>query len=136
MHNQRQQKKSGSRQRIKQIVSAGLRSLSRPLRLIITLPIFVNSASAAAEVPVYEIVIQNHLFEPSKLVIPAATKVKLLIVNNDDTPEEFESYELNREKVIMEKSKMVIFIGPLAPGEYPFFGEFHPKTAQGVVVVQ
>jgi hypothetical protein len=89
-----------------------------------------------AATPVVEIEIKNHLFFPSEVVIPAETKVKLLIRNLDPTPEEFESYELNREKVISGSSKTVIFIGPLPPGEYPFFGEFYPKTAQGKVVVK
>ena len=92
--------------------------------------------SLFAAVPVVEIEIKDHLFFPSEIVIPADTKVKLLIRNLDPTPEEFESYELNREKVISGNSKTVIFIGPLPPGEYPFFGEFYPKTAQGKVVVE
>ena len=50
--------------------------------------------------PVFEILIKDHLFYPDELVIPADTKVKLLVKNQDATPEEFESYELNREKVI------------------------------------
>jgi len=61
--------------------------------------------------------------------------VKLIVYNRDPTPEEFESFELNREKVIMGGAKAVIFIGPLPPGEYPFFGEFHPNTALGKIVV-
>ena len=32
--------------------------------------------------------------------------------------------------------KAVVFIGPLAPGEYPFFGEFNPNTALGKVIVE
>ena len=48
----------------------------------------------------------------------------------------FESYELNREKVIPGHSQAVIFIGPLKAGIYPFFGEFFPKTAQGKVLVK
>lgn len=86
--------------------------------------------------PVFEIEIRNHLFHPDEIVIPANTKVKMVIYNRDSTPEEFESYELNREKVIMGGRKANIFLGPLAPGSYPFFGEFNPKTAQGKVVVQ
>jgi len=84
--------------------------------------------------PVIEIEIRDHLFYPSIVEIPAHTKVKLLIKNLDPTPEEFESYELNREKVISGNKKTIIFIGPLAPGEYPFFGEFNPKTAQGKII--
>ena len=92
--------------------------------------------SAFAAPPVIEIEIREHLFYPPEVVIPADTKVKLLVKNLDPTPEEFESYELNREKVISGNSQAVIFIGPLPAGEYPFFGEFYPKTAQGKVRVE
>lgn len=95
-----------------------------------------TAAPARADKPEFTIEIRNHLFWPAELVIPAQTKVKLLVHNTDATPEEFESYELNREKVIMGGRTGVIFIGPLAPGEYPFFGEFHPKTAQGKVIAK
>lgn len=88
-----------------------------------------------AATPVVELRIKDHLFFPETLEIPADTKIKLLVINEDPTPEEFESYELNREKVIPGNRKAVIFIGPLPAGEYPFFGEFYPKTAQGKVVV-
>ena len=91
---------------------------------------------AMAETPIFQIEIRNHLFQPSTLVIPAGVKIKLIISNRDSSPEEFESYELNREKVISGNSVAVIFIGPLSPGEYPFFGEFYPRTAQGKVVVE
>ena len=88
-----------------------------------------------AKTPVIEIEIKDHLFFPATIEIPANTKVKLLIINLDPTAEEFESYELNREKVISGNRKAIIFVGPLEAGEYPFFGEFYPKTAQGKIIV-
>lgn len=100
------------------------------------LVLLVAATSIAAGRPEVELEIRDHLFIPSELVVPANTKVKLIVYNRDPTPEEFESYELNREKVIMGGQRAVIFIGPLAPGEYPFFGEFNPKTAQGKVIAQ
>ena len=105
----------------------------RPLALI---AVFVLSAPCFAATPVFELEIHNHLFHPDTLVIPANTKVKLIIYNRDPTPEEFESYELNREKVILGGRKGIVFIGPLAPGEYPFFGEFNPHTALGTIIVE
>ncbi len=109
--------------------------MRRWLRLA-CLPALLAAALARAETPVYEIVIEDHLFYPAELEIPAATKVKLLVINRDPTPEEFESYELNREKVIMGGRRTVIFIGPLEAGTYPFFGEFNMSTAQGKIIVR
>lgn len=94
------------------------------------------AAQVWAERPVVRLDIRDHLFHPAELTVPAETRVKLEVYNRDPTPEEFESYELNREKVIMGGQKAIIYIGPLKPGHYPFFGEFNPKTAQGTIVAE
>jgi len=80
--------------------------------------------------------IRNHRFEPAELTVPAGKKVKLTIENEDSTAEEFESYELNREKVVPAKGRVTLYVGPLKPGRYPFFGDFHKDTAQGVLIAQ
>jgi hypothetical protein len=89
-----------------------------------------------AEVDVYLLVIKDHRFEPGEINVPSGQKVKLLIENQDATPEEFDSHSLNREKLIAGKSQATIYIGPLSPGRYSFEGEFNAKTAQGVVIAQ
>lgn len=93
-----------------------------------------NSALAADDE--FKVVIENHKFEPSEVVVPAGRKVKLVIENRDATPEEFESHSLNREKVIAGKSTATIFVGPLKPGSYSFVGEYHEKTAKGTIVAK
>ncbi len=105
-------------------------------RLALLLALALACPPALAKTPVFELEIRDHLFQPEEIRIPANTKIKLVVYNRDPTPEEFESYELNREKVIMGGRKANIFIGPLAPGVYPFFGEFNPRTAQGRVVAE
>jgi hypothetical protein len=82
------------------------------------------------------LIIQNHQFEPAEIKVPANQKIKLTIQNKDNTPEEFESYSLKREKVIPGGSKVLINIGPLKPGRYEFFGEFNPATAKGVLIAE
>lgn len=104
-------------------------------RLTTCLLMFIGLPCWAAK-PFLELEIKHHLFYPTEIVIPANTKVQFSIFNRDSTPEKFESYELNLEKIIMGGSEVIIFIGPLAPGIYPFFGEFNPKTARGRVVVK
>ena len=82
------------------------------------------------------ITIKNHRFTPSEVKVPANKRVQITVVNDDPTPEEFESHEMKVEKVIPGKSKGVVRIGPLAPGRYPFFGEFNQATAKGVVIAE
>ncbi len=90
----------------------------------------------AAEVHEATIVIQNHRFVPAELAVPADRKIKLTVVNKDATPEEFESYELNREKIVVGNSRIIVFVGPLKPGRYPFFGEFHMDSAKGTLIAE
>jgi plastocyanin domain-containing protein len=78
---------------------------------------------------------KGHFF-PSSITIPWDTKVKLTIENHDDTPEEFDSHDLNREVLIKGNSKASIYIGPLPKGRYAFEGEFSPETAQGEIIVK
>lgn len=96
----------------------------------------VAAGEPGVAAPEIEIEIRGHLFFPSEVTVPANQKIKLKVHNADPTPEEFESYELNREKVIMGGQTATIYIGPLRAGRYSFFGEFHPETAQGVVVAK
>lgn len=96
----------------------------------------ICSSNAHAATHVVNVELKQHVFIPSTLTIPANTKVKLVIYNHDDTPEEIDSFDLNREKVIFAKSKATVFIGPLPVGTYTFFGEYHPNTANGKVIVE
>jgi len=91
---------------------------------------------AFADETIFTISIKDHRFDPVELEVPAGKKVKLIIKNLDPTPEEFESYDLNREKIILGGREGIVYIGPLDPGTYEFFGEFFPDTAQGRILVK
>jgi hypothetical protein len=86
----------------------------------------------------FTLTIKDHAFDQKELLIPAGKKVKLLVVNKDATPAEFESKPLGREKVIPGKSTGVINLGPLKPGRYGFVEEYHETeaAAQGTIVVE
>jgi plastocyanin len=94
------------------------------------------TSSAYAEDFEAHLSIREHKFEPAELTVPAGRKIKLLVQNQDATPEEFESTELNREKIVVGKGTIVVFLGPLDAGRYPFFGDFHQETAQGVLIAK
>ncbi len=109
----------------KSISSAGLAAI-----------MLLVAATVRAEDFDAKIVIRDHKFDPAELTVPAGQKIKLLVDNQDATPEEFESNELNREKIVVGKGQITVFLGPLDPGRYPFFGDFHQETAQGVLIVK
>lgn len=102
------------------------------ISLFMSLILSLNVWAKRAE---YIVELKDHLFFPAVIKIPPNEKIKLIIYNRDTTPEEFDSFDLNREKVIFPNKKAVIFIGPLPEGKYQFFGEFNPNSAKGTIVV-
>ena len=96
----------------------------------------LNVPSATAFAQEFNLVIRNHKFEPEEIRVPAGKRVSIYVSNEDVSAEEFESPALKVEKVIPGKSKGLVRVGPLAPGRYEFFGEFHPNTAKGVVIAE
>ena len=91
---------------------------------------------AAAEPASYTLVLKNHRYQPDVLHIPANTRIRLEVINQDPSPEEFESDDFPAEKIVMPNSRISIFIGPFKPGRYRFYGDFHQPTAQGTLVVE
>lgn len=97
-------------------------------------PAFVTPAWAD-DAPI-TIVIKDHRFDPVEVKVPANKRVTLLVDNQDATSEEFESAELKVEKIVGGRKQIKVAIGPLKPGKYPFFGEFHEATAKGTVIAE
>jgi hypothetical protein len=107
----------------------------KPLTLVLSFWLCALTV-CAQEVKEYALTIKNNRFEPSELSVPANTKIKLTITNQDAGAEEFESKTLKLEKIIAAGKTATLFAGPLKPGRYPFEGEFHSKTARGVVIAE
>ena len=82
-----------------------------------------------------KITIKDHKFVPNIVEVPKSTKIRLIVHNEDDTVEEFESHDLHREKIVMPNESINIILAPLKPGKYEIFGDFHQDTAQGLIIV-
>lgn len=93
-----------------------------------------GSTAALAEPPTFHLTINNRVFTETELTLPADTKIKLVVKNEDLIPAEFESYDMSREVVVPGHSSIVVYLGPLSPGRYNFFNDFN-HAAQGWVVV-
>jgi high-affinity iron transporter len=108
----------------------------RPVAVAVLLTSIATGGSAAHAEDALSLEFRQHRFVPDRVVVPANVKFRLLVKNNDDTADEFESVDLNREKLVAPGQTITVFLGPLSPGEYKFFGDFHQDTAQGVMVAK
>lgn len=90
----------------------------------------------AEELPTFQIVARDGRFSPARIEVPAGRKIKLLFRNEGPGPEEFENTELRVEKVLGPGASSFVVIHKLRPGTYRFFGEFHPATAETLIVAK
>ena len=121
-------------------LAAGSRAISRvrvrPVAAAVVLAALLAGGAPARAADLPTLLFHNHRFEPDRIQVPAGVKFQLKVKNTDDTADEFESVDLNREKLVAPGQTITVFLGPLTPGEYKFFGDFHQDTAQGVLVAK
>ena len=98
--------------------------------------VLVQQPALAADEVEVTISIKDHKFDPAEVKVPAGKAIKLTVKNLDATAEEFESKSLKVEKVIAGKGTAIIRLKALTKGSYKFFGEYHEKTAQGVLIAE
>ena len=79
------------------------------------------------------LVLKNNRFTPNAVTVPAGERLRIDVRNEDATPAEFESHDLRVEKIIPPGGHISVIVGPLKPGAYKFFDEYHPDTAQGIL---
>ena len=106
----------------------------RPISLALALAVAVPAAAWADDPQT--VILKDHVFQPSEIHVKANVRAQLLVKNQDDTAEEFDSTDLRVEKVIAGGHEGTVRLPSLAPGRYNFIGEFHSDTAKGVVVAE
>ena len=93
------------------------------------------AVSALADTTI-AVTLKDHKFSPSVIKVKANEPSMIILSNDDDTADEFDSTALKVEKVVPGHAKGNVRIRALAPGKYPFMGEYHSATAQGIVVAE
>ena len=93
------------------------------------------ATSSFAQAPI-EVRLKNHRFTPNVIKVKANQPSMIMLFNDDDTADEFDSSSLKIEKVVAGHNKGAIRVRALAPGKYPFMGEYHAATAQGMVIAE
>ena len=102
-------------------------------RLLLALSLLATPALADGPIVVH---LKGHKFYPATITVKANQPSMIQLFNDDDSADEFDSASLKIEKVVPGHDKGNIRVRPLAPGKYPFMGEYHAATAQGVVIAK
>ena len=104
------------------------------------LAVFVGCAAllmaGSARADDYVMTLKDHKFTPQQLIIPANQKIRITVKNMDTTPAEFESFDLNREKIVKGGEEITVILGPLDAGVYQVFDDFHKDTTTGTIKAQ
>jgi hypothetical protein len=97
------------------------------------LALLASGAAHAADTVV--LTLKDHKFVPDNVTVPTSQRFRIEVRNTDPTVEEFESHDMKLEKIVMGGGTITMNAGPLKPGTYKFFGEYHPDTAFGTITV-
>ncbi|MBC7488737.1 MAG: cupredoxin domain-containing protein [Glaciimonas sp.] len=104
--------------------------------LIFTLSLlFVVGPSYGNDLPTFKLEMKDGVLNPVRIEVPAGKKIKIEVHNIGKSAVEFESLQLRKEKVLAPGADSFVVIGPLPPGEYKFFDDFH-SNAKGVIVAK
>jgi hypothetical protein len=101
----------------------------------LTLVLLLAATPALADTTI-AVTLKDHKFSPAVIKVKANEPSMIILSNDDDTADEFDSTALKVEKVVPGHAKGNVRIRALAPGKYPFMGEYHSATAQGIVVAE
>ena len=93
----------------------------------------VGPLPSAHAIEVFTVTLKDHQFAPTELQVLANERFSIEVENLDPTPAEFESTELHIEKIVVGGGKITVSAGPLKPGTYVFFDDYHPDTTKGTI---
>jgi hypothetical protein len=106
------------------------------MRTILVLAVALAVATPVlADAPI-AVTLKDHKFTPATIRVKAGQPAIIALTNSDETAEEFDSTALKIEKVVAGHGSGNVRLRPLSPGKYPFMGEYHSDTAQGVVIAE
>ena len=103
---------------------------------LILFAMVVLGTQAAAVDTVIELRFENRRFIPQAITAPANLPFKIKITNASKEAIEFESFKLNRERVVGPGESLIIPIPALRPGTYDFYDDFHRDVPDGTITVK
>jgi cupredoxin-like protein len=105
------------------------------ITILIMASLLLQFGVARAEEGVVPLAVEDGAFVPAEVEGPAATRFRLEVTNRTSAAIEFESFALNRERVVQPGQTVAIYLSGLTFGRYEFFDDFHQER-RGTLVIR
>ena len=92
------------------------------------------ASSGRAEDLVIALAVEEGGFEPALVEAPPGARIRFEVANQSAAAIEFESFDLNRERVVQPGQKVTVYVSGLSAGRYEFFDDFHQERRGALVV--
>ena len=106
----------------------------RPPRLLLAALLLALAVTVRAEERSVALAVAEHGFAPPEIEAAAGERLRLEVTNQTAAAIEFESFELNRERVIQPGQTAAVYVSGLDPGRYEFFDDFHHQRRGALLV--
>ena len=111
-----------------------MKNLSVPTLIGLTVMTLAGGVRAADSV--VELRFENHRFVPQTITVPANRAFRVKVINASKETIEFESFKLNRERVLGPGETIIVNVPALNPGSYDFYDDFHDDVPEGAIIVK
>lgn len=105
-----------------------------PALAVLAMTILGGNALAADSA--VELRYENRRFAPQTITVPANRPFRVKVTNASKETIEFESFKLNRERVVGPGETITVNVPALSPGNYDFYDDFHGDVPEGVIIAK
>jgi len=112
-----------------------LTALRPAARIALAVGLLVLVPAARADDRSVPLAVADHGFTPAEIEAAAGERLRIEVTNRTAAAIEFESFELNRERVVPPGQTVAVYVSGLSPGRYEFFDDFHQER-RGTLVVK
>jgi hypothetical protein len=103
---------------------------------LVILLVTLTFSGVRGEDTVIELHFENRRFTPQTITVPANQPLTVRITNASNEAIEFESFKLNREKVVGPGETTIVRLPALRPGNYDFYDDFHQDVPAGEIIAK
>jgi hypothetical protein len=99
-------------------------------------PCLTVPPAAAEDALSFKMTLENDVFTPAEIKVPANKPFVLKVLNGERTAAEIESGDLKFEKVAPAYTEIILRVRPMRPGRYLLYNEYREDVAKAYVVVE